>query len=429
MIDLTKSGAKELASAVAEATARFDGLRGRNLSLDMTRGKPSPEQLSLSDELLTVVQPGDTTSEDGTDLRNYGGLTGIPEARALFAAYLDTQPDRVIIGGNSSLSMMFDVLSNAMTFGVPGGEGPWRDQSPKVICPVPGYDRHFAICERLGIEMVTVPMTPEGPDLDAVSALVTDDPSIKAIWCVPKYSNPSGEVYSDATVAALASMKTAAPDFRLLWDNAYQVHHLGDAPAPLADILTACEEAGNPDRVIVFGSTSKITYAGSGVAMLAASPANVADHSEKISYATIGPDKINQLRQVRFFKDMEGIRAHMKKHAALVGPKFAAVDDALERDLGGKGIATWTKPDGGYFVSVDVLDGCAKEIIRRCGDAGVKITPAGSTFPYGNDPRDRNIRIAPTLPSVEEITSAMAVLTAAIELVCLEKLRQDAENC
>lgn len=429
MTDLTKSGAKELTAAVAEATARFDGLRGRNLSLDMTRGKPSPEQLSLSDELLTVVQPGDTKSEDGTDLRNYGGLTGIPEARALFATYLDTKPDRVIIGGNSSLSMMFDVLSNAMTFGVPGGEGPWRDQAPKVICPVPGYDRHFAICERLGIEMLTVPMTPDGPDLDAVSALVANDPSVKAIWCVPKYSNPSGEVYSDATVTALAAMKTAASDFRLLWDNAYQVHHLGDAPAPLADILTACEEAGNPDRAIVFGSTSKITYAGSGVAMLAASPANVADHSEKISYATIGPDKINQLRQVRFFKDMDGIRAHMKKHAALVGPKFAAVDEALERDLGGKGIATWTKPEGGYFVSVDVLDGCAKEIIRRCGDAGVKITPAGSTFPYGNDSRDRNIRIAPTLPSVDEITSAMAVLTAAIELVCLEKLRDDAENC
>ncbi len=429
MTDLSTSGAKQLAEALSSATARFDGLRGRNLSLDMTRGKPSPEQLALSDDLLTAVQPGDTTGEDGTDLRNYGGLIGIPEARTLFAAYLGTDPERVIIGGNSSLSIMFDVLSNAMTFGMPGGEGPWRDQSPKVVCPVPGYDRHFAICERLGIDMVTVPMTPDGPDMDAVAALVADDPTVKAMWCVPKYSNPSGEVYSDATVTALASMKTVAPDFRLLWDNAYQVHHLGGAPADLADIMDACEKAGNPDRAIVFGSTSKITHAGSGVAMLASSPANVADHSEKISYATIGPDKINQLRQVRFFKDMDGILAHMRKHAELVAPKFAAVDAALERDLGGKGLATWTKPDGGYFVSVDVLDGCAREIIRRCGEAGVKITPAGSTYPYGNDPRDRNIRIAPTLPSVDEIVAAMAVLTAAIEVVCLEKLSGQEANC
>ncbi len=422
MVDLSTATADQRADALNAATGRFDALRGRNLSLDMTRGKPSPEQLSLSDDLLSIVQPGDTTGEDGTDLRNYGGLLGIPEARQLFAEYLQTTPDRVIVGGNSSLSIMFDVLSNAMTYGVPDGTGPWRDQAPKVICPVPGYDRHFAICERLGIEMISVPMTPDGPDIDAVRALVADDPSVKALWCVPKYSNPSGEVYSDATVSALASMPAAAPDFRLLWDNAYQVHFLGDAPADLADILAACADAGNVNRPIVFGSTSKITHAGSGVAVLASSPDNVADHSTKISYATIGPDKINQLRQVRFFKDMDGILAHMRRHAELVAPKFAAVNEALERDLGGKGIAEWTKPDGGYFVSVDVLDGCATEIIRRCGDAGVKITPAGATFPYGKDPRDRNIRIAPTLPNIDEIKSAMNVLTAAIEVVCLERL-------
>lgn len=420
-MDLTKSSAEDLKTLHAEVAARFDGLRGRNLSLDITRGKPSEDQLSLSDDLLTIVKPGEAVDENGTDLRNYGGLVGIPEARRLFAEYLETTPERIIIGGNSSLAMMWDVISNAMTYGVPGGDGTWRDQDAKIICPVPGYDRHFAICERLGMGMPTVPMTPEGPDLDAIRELVKD-PSVKGIWCVPKYSNPSGEVYSDATVKALAEMETAAPDFRLLWDNAYAVHYVGDAPAEIADIMAACEAAGNPDRALVFGSTSKITHAGAGVAMLASSPANIEDHIEKITFAMIGPDKINQLRQVKFFKDMDGILDHMAKHAEIIRPKFEAVIDALENDLGGKGLATWTKPEGGYFLSVDVVDGCAKEIVKRCGDAGVKITPAGATFPYGNDPDDRNIRIAPTLPSVDEVTSAMKVFTAAVEVVCVEKL-------
>lgn len=411
-----------LESRNKDASARFERYRGRNLSLDMTRGKPSPEQLDLADDLLTLVQGGDTKGEDGTDLRNYGGLAGIPEARRLFAEYLDTTPDRVIVAGNASLAVMWDTLANAMMYGMPDGDGPWKDQSPKIICPVPGYDRHFAICERLGIDMINVPMTEDGPDREAVKALVADDASVKAIWCVPKYSNPSGEVYSDATVDALASMPTAAKDFRLLWDNAYSVHHLGEGPAPLKDIITACEKAGNPNRPLVFGSTSKITHAGAGVALMAASPVNVEDHLKKISFATIGPDKINQLRHVRFFKNMDGILAHMQKHADIVAPKFKAVDDALEARLGGTGLATWTKPKGGYFVSVDVVDGCAKEVIKRCGDAGVKITPAGATYPYGKDPHDRNIRIAPTLPSVDEIQTAMEVLTAAIEAVCTEKL-------
>ena len=421
-MDLTKSSANELKEYHSDAVRRFDGLRGRNLSLDITRGKPSADQLSLSDDLLTIVKAGEAVDENGTDLRNYGGLVGIPEARRLFADYLGTIPERVVVGGNSSLAMMWDVISNAMTFGVPGSIGPWRDQDPKIICPVPGYDRHFAICERLGIEMPTVPMTPEGPDLDAIRALVKNDPSVKGIWCVPKYSNPSGEVYSDATVKALAEMETAAPDFRLLWDNAYAVHYVGDGPAALADIMALCEQAGNPDRAVVFGSTSKITHAGAGVAMLASSPTNIADHVEKITFAMIGPDKINQLRQVRFFKDMDGILDHMAKHADIIRPKFEAVLDALETDLAGKGLATWTKPEGGYFLSVDVLDGCAKEIVKRCADAGVKITPAGATFPYGNDPHDRNIRIAPTLPGVEEVAAAMKVFTAAVEVVCTEKL-------
>ena len=423
-MNLIKANPDEVRKYHDAAQARMEKLRGRNLSLDMTRGKPSPEQLDLSNEMLTIVQPGDTTGEDGTDLRNYGGLAGIPEARRLFADYLGTVPERVIVGGNSSLSMMWDVLANAMSFGMPGGDGPWRDQNPKIICPVPGYDRHFAICERLGIEMITVVMTPDGPDMAAVQALVKDDPSVKAIWCVPKYSNPSGESYARETVEALASMPTAAKDFRLLWDNAYAVHHLGDSPVALSDIMTACDKAGNPDRAIIFGSTSKITLAGAGVAMLASSPANIKDHLEKINFAMIGPDKINQLRHVRFFKDMDGILAHMKKHAEIVAPKFAAVNDALEKSLGGTGLATWTRPDGGYFVSLDVLDGCASAVIKRCAEAGVKMTPAGSTYPYGKDPYDRNIRIAPTLPSIDEIKIAMTVLTAAIEEVCSEKLLQ-----
>lgn len=421
-MDLTKADKDAVSARHKDAAARMEQLRGRNLSLDMTRGKPSPEQLSLSDDLLIAVQPGDTAGEDGTDLRNYGGLAGIPEARRLFAEFLGTVPEQIIIGGNSSLSMMWDVLSNAMSYGMPDGKGPWRDQSPKFICPVPGYDRHFAICERLGIEMITVDMTPEGPDMDAVRALIADDASVKGIWCVPKYSNPSGETYTDATVEALATMPAAAADFRIMWDNAYAVHHLGDGPASLSDILAACEKAGNPNRAIVLGSTSKMTHAGAGVAMLASSPDNIKDHLDKIGYAMIGPDKINQLRHVRFFKDMNGILEHMKKHAEIVAPKFAAVEDALEKNLSGSGLATWTRPEGGYFVSVDVLDGCASEVIARCAEAGVKITPAGATYPYGKDPFDRNIRIAPTLPGIDEIKIAMTVLTAAIEEVCSRKL-------
>jgi len=420
-LDLTKAEHDAVQSHNAAATSRFEGLRGRNLSLDMTRGKPSPEQLSLADEMLTLVGPGSTDGEDGTDLRNYGGLAGIPEARRLFAELLDAEPDQVVVGGNSSLTMMWEVLANAIMFGMPGGGGPWRDQAPKFLCPVPGYDRHFAICERLRIEMINIPMTADGPDLEAVKAAVADS-SVKGMWCVPKYSNPSGEVYSDDMVKALAEMPVAAPDFRLMWDNAYAVHHLGDGPAPLANILAACNAAGNPDRAIVFGSTSKITHAGAGVGALASSKTNIDDHLKKIFFASIGPDKINQLRHVRFFRDMDGILAHMDKHAAIVGPKFQAVEDALQKRLGGTGLATWTTPKGGYFVSLDVLDGCAKEIIKRCADAGVKITPAGATFPYGKDPYDRNIRIAPTLPGVDEINAAMDVLTAVIEVVCTEKL-------
>jgi aspartate/methionine/tyrosine aminotransferase len=426
-MDFTEKSETELAGIVNQAEQTYDRLRGRNLALDMTRGKPAPDQLALSDAMLSIVGPGETDGDDGTDYRNYGILAGIPEARAFFATYMEVEPSEVIVGGNSSLTLMYDAMAGGMMFGMPTGQqdggAPWKDQGKvKFICPVPGYDRHFAICERLGLEMISVEMTPEGPDMDAVEALVADDAAIKGMWCVPKYSNPTGETYSDATVERLAAMKVAAPDFRIFWDNAYAVHHLGNGPATVMNLLSACKAAGDPDRVLMFGSTSKITIAGAGVAVLAASESNIADALKKMFYSSIGPDKINQLRHVRFFGDMDGVLAHMDKQAALIAPKFACVNDALERHLGGKGIATWTKPEGGYFVSVDVLDGCASEIIKLAGTAGVKLTPAGSTYPYGNDPHDRNIRIAPTMPGVDEIKTAMEVFCACVELVSARKL-------
>jgi len=421
-VDLTTANADTLAAAETDAQQAFERHRGRNLQLDMTRGKPSPEQLDLSDGILTVVGAEETTGEDGTDYRNYGGLSGIPEARRLFAEYMGVTPAQVIIGGNSSLTMMYDAIVGGMLFGMPGGDAPWGQQDTvKFLCPVPGYDRHFAICERLGIEMINVDMTASGPDMGAVEELAKD-PQVKGIWCVPKYSNPTGATYSEDAAKRLAEME-AAPDFRVFWDNAYAVHHLGTGPADVPDLLKLCEDAGNADRALMFGSTSKITLAGAGVAVLAASETNIADALKKLGYASIGPDKINQLRHVRFFGDLDGLLAHMEKQAASVGPKFAAVDEILENRLCGKGIATWTKPEGGYFVSVDVLDGCAAEIVRMAGDAGVKLTPAGATFPYGKDPRDRNIRLAPTMPSLDEIRNAMEVFTTCVELVCLRKLK------
>lgn len=407
--------------SASSAQRRYDELRGRNLALDITRGKPAAAQLDLADEMLTCVGPGEAFGEDGTDYRNYGVPAGIPEARRFFAEYIGCEPARVIVGGNASLTLMYDALDGAWNFGVPGGDGPWRDQGAKVICPVPGYDRHFAICERLGLEMITVEMREDGPDIDAVEELVASDASIKAIWCVPKYSNPTGIVYSDEVAQRLAAMKTAAPDFRILWDNAYAVHHFGDGPAEVANILDLCDAAGTADRPYVFVSTSKMTHAGAGVAAFAGSDANVKDMLEKLGFKTIGPDKINQLRHVKFFKDFNGVLAHMQRHAEIVGPKFEAVEAALEKNLGGKGVAEWTAPKGGYFVSVDVPDGCASEAVRLAADAGVKITPAGATFPYGKDPRDRNIRIAPTMPTVEEVEKAMEVFCACVELAVERK--------
>jgi len=408
-----------------ELLEAYDGLRGRNLSIDMTRGKLSPEQLDLSEGLLEAMSADDCRGEDGADYRNYGFLDGIPEAKRFFADYMDVSPDEIIVGGSGSLPLMYEALAGAVLFGMPGGEAPWKDQAPvKFLCPVPGYDRHFAICEQLGIEMINIPLNDEGPDMDAVEAAVKDDPSVKGMWCVPKYSNPTGVTYSEAVVGRLAAMPVAAGDFRVIWDNAYAAHHLGNGPAKVKNLLQACKDAGNPDRVLMFGSSSKISLAGAGVAMLAGSIANIDDVKGKMFFSTIGPDKINQLRHIRFFGDLKGLAAHMDKHAAIIGPKFDAVEEVLQRRLAGKDIATWTKPDGGYFVSVDVLDGCAAEVVRLASEAGVKLTSAGATFPYGKDPNDRNIRLAPTMPSVDDIRSAMEIFCACVELVAAKKLQE-----
>jgi len=394
---------------------RYNEIKARGLSLDMTRGKPCGPQLDLSSGLLDCLGR-DFKAADGTDCRNYGVLDGLPEAKKLFAEFLEVTPAEIIVAGNSSLALMHDSVAQAVLRGVPGGSQPWH--GAKFLCPSPGYDRHFAVCEHLGIEMINVRMTEEGPDMDEVERLTSGDESIKGIWCVPKYSNPTGVVFSDAVVDRLARMK-AAPDFRVFWDNAYTVHHLTDRPRPLKNLLSACKEAGNADRVLIFGSTSKVSFAGAGVAMMAGSEANVAYTKQNMSLQTIGPDKVNQLRHVRFFRDMAGIEAHMKKHAAILKPKFDAVTAILDREIGDSGAATWTRPAGGYFISVDTKDGCAKAVVKMAAEAGAKLTSAGATFPHGKDPRDRNIRIAPSMPSQAEIEQAMELVAICIQRVAL----------
>ena len=419
----TRTSTPARAGSVEGLQKRYDDFRARGLKLDMTRGKPSSEQLNLSSDLLTILGPNDYTSVDGTDTRNYGGLDGLPEMKAIFAELFDTGPASVIVGGASSLTMMHDAIVRALLHGVPDGKGPWnREGRIKFLCPSPGYDRHFAITEHFGFELVTIEMGDEGPDVEAVSRLVAADASIKGMWCVPKYSNPTGATCSGDVVRALAAMKTAAPDFRLFWDNAYAVHDLYDTPDALANVLTAASDAGHPNRPLVFGSTSKISFAGAGVAAMAASPANVADTKKHLGLQTIGPDKVNQLRHVRFFRNLDGIHAHMKKHAALLRPKFDAVGRVFAEEFAGSAAATWTKPRGGYFVSVDVPDGCAAEVVRLAEQAGVKFTGAGATFPYGKDPRDRNIRVAPSLPPLDQVELAMRVFAVAAQLASAKAL-------
>ena len=423
MPDFNHLSTQELQHIKDDLRERYREFKSRGTTLDITRGKPCPEQLDLASDMLDIINRTNYRTEDATDCRNYGGLDGIPEVKQLFAEYLEVAPEEIIIGGNSSLNMMHDAFMRAMVKGVTADSPPWAKlPEVKFLCPSPGYDRHFFICDYLGIEMITVEMTDTGPDMDQVEELVAGDDAIKGIWCVPRYSNPTGVVYSDEVVERLAAMKTKATDFRIFWDNAYAVHHLDEKPTRLKNILTACKQAGNPDRVFIFGSTSKITFAGSGVAMMAGSPENMATTKKRMSFQTIGPDKLNQLRHAKFFKDVNGIESHMQKHAAILKPKFEAVQNVLEKELAGKNIADWSRPGGGYFVSIDTREGCAAAVVEMAAEAGVKLTPAGSTFPYMKDPLGRNIRIAPTFPSLEDIHSAMQLVGICIQLVSLEKI-------
>ncbi|MBL8788434.1 MAG: aminotransferase class I/II-fold pyridoxal phosphate-dependent enzyme [Deltaproteobacteria bacterium] len=409
------------AETLNDLSERYEAFQAMKLKLDMTRGKPAGEQLDLADGLFETVTSRDFKALDGTDSRNYGGLEGLPECRQLFADYFGVKPSEVLIGGNSSLQLMFDTLVRAHVFGVPGGDRPWSayaHEGKKVrwLCPAPGYDRHFAITQHLGYELVIVPMTGRGPDMDVVERLVADDPTVKGIWIVPKYSNPTGESVSAENVKRLAEMRTAASDFRIIWDDAYAVHHLGDVHDEVPNLLDACQSAGNPNRVLVFGSTSKISHAGAGLAAMAANEANIAWTKQHAGKQTIGPDKVNQLRHVRFFKDLAGIHAHMQRHAAIMKPKFDAVLAVLEEELGGTGLATWTRPNGGYFISLDTHPGHAKNVVKLAAEAGVKLTEAGATFPYGKDPEDRNIRLAPSFPGLLEIEVATRVVATCVKL-------------
>lgn len=406
----------------------YQGYQARNLSLDMSRGKPSQEQLDLSMGFMDVLNSGvSLKSIDGTDCRNYGVLDGIPEAKELMGSLVGATADQVIIYGNSSLNVMYDTVARSMMEGVLGSEPWFRQGQVKFLCPVPGYDRHFSVTEHFGIEMVCVPMTAAGPDMDMVEELVSKDASIKGIWCVPKYSNPQGIVYSDETVRRMAALKPAAKDFRIYWDNAYCVHYLNpDQPDEILNILEECEKAGNPDMVYEFVSTSKIVFPGSGVAALISSPANIASIKKQMSMQTIGHDKLNQLRHVRFFKNKAGVLEHMRKHAALLKPRFDTVIDALEKNLSGLEIGSWIVPNGGYFIGFESMEGCAKRIVSLMKQAGVVMTGAGATYPYKKDPHDSSIRISPSYPTVEELALAVEIFVVCVKLASVEKLLERA---
>ena len=413
---------EELTARVEDLRKQYEEMKAKNLKLDMSRGKPGPEQLDLTLGMLECVNAREGyLTAGGVDTRNYGLLDGIPEAKRLFADMLGMEPENVIVGGNSSLNLMFDYIAGAYSKGV-CGHTPWGQQGTvKFLCPVPGYDRHFAVTEYFGLELVPVAMTENGPDMDEVERL-SADPAVKGIWCVPMYSNPDGITYSDETVRRFARLRPAAADFRIIWDNAYCMHHLTDTPDILLNLYEEAKACGNEDIVMLFTSTSKISFPGSGMAAVAASPANIADVKKRMTVQTIGHDKLNMLRHARFFKDIEGVKNHMKLHAAILRPKFDAVLTALEEKLGDKGVAAWHKPNGGYFVSVNLMDGCARETVRLLKEAGVVMTPAGATYPYGRDPRDSNIRIAPTYPSLEEIRTASDLFCICAELACTRKL-------
>lgn len=412
----------QLMAREEELQKKYDAYKARNLKLDMSRGKPGPEQLDLTLEMLECVNEREGyKTADGVDTRNYGLLDGIPEVKELFGDILDMPPEQIIVGGNSSLNLMFDYIATAYAKGICGHQ-PWILQgNVKFLCPSPGYDRHFAVTEYFGIELLTVAMTETGPDMDEVERLV-QDPLVKGIWCVPMYSNPDGITYSDETVRRMAALRPAAEDFRIMWDNAYCLHHLTDDGDKLLNIYKEAKARGNEDIVVMFTSTSKVSFPGSGVSAMAASPRNIEDIKKRMTIQTIGHDKLNMLRHARYFKNIDGVKAHMKKHAAILRPKFQVVLDTLERELGGLGIASWHNPKGGYFVSVNVLEGCAKETVRLLKEAGVVMTGAGATFPYGRDPKDSNIRIAPTFPPLDELQVAMELFCVCAQLAAVRKL-------
>jgi DNA-binding transcriptional MocR family regulator len=423
-VEMTKEELQELRK---QLHVQYKEFQGKDLRLDMSRGKPSTEQLDISMGMMDVLSSNDDlTCDDGTDCRNYGVLDGIKEAKELLADMMEVAPDHIIIYGNSSLNVMYDTVSRSMTHGVMGST-PWSKlDKVKFLCPVPGYDRHFSITEYFGIEMVNVPMTPTGPDMDMVEELVANDDSIKGIWCVPKYSNPQGISYSDDTVRRFARLKPAAKDFRIYWDNAYTIHHLYDRDQDhLIEILAECKRAGNPDMVYKFASTSKVSFPGSGIATIAASQNNLVDIMKQLKIQTIGHDKVNQLRHVRFFGDIHGMVEHMRKHADIMRPKFEAVNQILERELGGLGIGEWTSPKGGYFISFDSLNGCAKAIVARCKKSGLVMTGAGATYPYGKDPRDNNIRIAPSYPPLSDLILAMELFALCVKIVSIDKILKE----
>lgn len=418
---------EELMQLKNELTGLYEDFKAKDLKLNMARGIPSTQQLDLSDKMLDCVNSDSSKlAAGGVDCRSYGVLDGIKEAKELFSQLLNVNTDEIIVGGNSSLNIMYDVIIKAMMFGMPESEKPWcKYDEIKFLCPVPGYDRHFAICESLGIKMINIPLGSNGPDMDMIEKLVAEDDTIKGIWCVPKYSNPDGITYSDDTVKRFAKLKPKAKDFRIMWDNAYCVHDLTDTPDNLLNLLDECKKADNENIVLMFASTSKISYAGAGVAVMAASKTNIDYFNKKNQIQTIGTDKMNQLRHVCFFKDVNGINAQMVKHRAIVYPKFEIVLNGLEKEIAPLGIANWHKPNGGYFISFNAMNGCAKRIVELCKQAGVILTPAGATFPYGIDPEDKNIRIAPTYPPVEELKVAIELFCLCVKIASVEKLLEE----
>jgi len=421
-LNLLHANIDQLNTWESELEAQYDDIRSKALNLDLTRGKPSAEQLTLSDSLDGILF-GNYLSRSGVDVRNYGGLDGIAEARNLGADLLEVPAENILAGGNSSLTLMHQVMTVAHHFGLHGEESAWKKTTRvKFICPVPGYDRHYGICKHLGIDMITVPMNTEGPDMDAVESLIDNDPSIRGLWCVPKYSNPSGVIYSDEVVNRIARLgRSAHRDFRVFWDNAYAVHDFDENPAKLANIFAACQREDSTDSVLQFASTSKITFAGAGVSFFGASKSNLEGFKKSLGFMTIGPDKINQLRHANFFAKPGSLKAHMQKHAKIIKPRFESVIKHLDNAFTNNDLGNWATPRGGYFISFDTRPGLAKTVVQLAGEAGVKLTPAGATYPYGKDPQDRNIRIAPTVPSIAQVDEAMEVFVLCVKLASVRQ--------